>query len=245
MAPLLVLLLLLLVVWAILLLGGFMFGKPDADRTRRMPTWTRLGSSLALALAAWVWCALALTQAHAAAALWLLLIALGMSLGLLGDLFMAGLIRAAQPVLGGIAAFGVGHLAYIAALLGIGQFLGLGAAGTRWGAWGVWLLGGLVGWYLVVWRGHPHTLIHRAALGYVLLLASTAGVATGLGLQASAFMPVAVGAALFLLSDLILAAELFNGLRFPLIGDLVWLTYGPAQVLIVFGTGFALLGHGA
>jgi hypothetical protein len=59
--------------------------------------------------------------------------------------------------------------------------------------------------------------------------------------QPPVFLPLAVGAALFLLSDLILAAELFNGLHFPLIGDVVWLTYGPAQMLIVYSMIGALL----
>ena len=53
-------------------------------------------------------------------------------------------------------------------------------------------------------------------------------------------MVSAVGAALFLASDLILAAQLFNDLRFPLISDVVWLTYGPAQMLIVYSAGTAL-----
>lgn len=66
------------------------------------------------------------------------------------------------------------------------------------------------------------------------LLASTSGFATGLALQRGEFIPVAVGAALFLLSDLLLAAQLFNDVRFYLIDDVVWLLYGPAQMLIVF-----------
>jgi hypothetical protein len=45
--------------------------------------------------------------------------------------------------------------------------------------------------------------------------------------------PLALGAALFLLSDLILAGELFRGWRRPGL-DVVWLTYGPAQMLIVY-----------
>ena len=65
--------------------------------------------------------------------------------------------------------------------------------------------------------------------------------ATGLALQVSAFVPLAIGAALFLLSDLILAAELFNGRSFPLIGDVIWLTYGPAQALIVYSVSAALI----
>jgi hypothetical protein len=38
-----------------------------------------------------------------------------------------------------------------------------------------------------------------------------------------------------LLSDAILAAKLFRGWDPPLLDDAVWLTYGPGQMLIVFG----------
>jgi hypothetical protein len=82
-------------------------------------------------------------------------------------------------------------------------------------------------------------MLHRAALPYALLLASTAGLATGLAVQAPAFVPLAIGGGLFLLSDLILAARLFNGVYFYLIGDIVWLTYGPAQALIVYSVSSA------
>jgi hypothetical protein len=74
-----------------------------------------------------------------------------------------------------------------------------------------------------------------------VLLASTAGLATGLATQDAAFIPLAIGTALFLLSDLILAAQLFNGLHFKMIGDVVWLTYGPAQMLIVYSVASAML----
>ena len=80
------------------------------------------------------------------------------------------------------------------------------------------------------------------ALPYALLLATTAGLAGGVGLQAGRFIPVAVGGLLFLTSDLILAAQLFNQAYFPWISDWVWLTYGPAQMLIVYGLGAALSG---
>lgn len=77
----------------------------------------------------------------------------------------------------------------------------------------LWLLIGLCGWYLVVFRGRKPTALHLAALAYTLLLSSTAGLATGLSLQSHAFIPMAIGGGLFLLSDLILAAELFNDLQ--------------------------------
>jgi len=42
------------------------------------------------------------------------------------------------------------------------------------------------------------------------------------------------GATLFVVSDMILAAERFAGAQSHLIDDWVWLTYGPAQMLIVY-----------
>lgn len=228
----------LLALWAALLFGGFALGARKVARERRMPTWTRMLSSLALVVAAWVWAAVGRDAPYA---LFSVLIAMGMTLGCVGDFALAGLLRLRQPVIGGIAAFGLGHVAYIAALAGFGSAHGLTAPAPRYAALGMWLLVGCVGWYAMVARGRRLTLLHRAALPYALLLAGTAGVATGLALQAPAFLLVALGAALFLASDLILAGQLFAGLDFPLIGDVIWLTYGPAQALIVYGVNAALL----
>jgi YhhN family len=232
----------LLIAWGSLLFGGFAFGKTNTEGTRRMPTWTRMGSSFALVIAGWSWY---LFVQDGPVGGFALLIAIGMTLGCVGDLFLARLFPLPQPTLWGIGAFGLGHVMYIAALVSFGNQNGLMAPGQVWGAWIGWLLIGLLGWYFMVFRGQKPTLLHWAALPYALLLASTAGFAWGLALQTSVFVPMAIGAALFLLSDLILAAELFNGLRFRLIGDVVWLTYGPAQALIVYGVNSALLvvGH--
>jgi hypothetical protein len=229
----------LLILWALLLFGGLAFGKLNDERTRRMPTWTRIGSSLVLVVAAWSWYLFTLGSAVSALSLCL---ALGMTLGCLGDLLLAGAFPLPQPVLGGIAAFGLGHAAYILGLLQFGsRQQSLNLPGPRWGAWGVWLLIGVVGWYLIVWRGSKPSILHRAALPYALLLASTAGVATGLAVQEPVFIPLALGAALFFLSDLLLAAQMFNQRHFPLIGDVIWLTYGPAQALIVTSVASALV----
>lgn len=221
-----------LIPWAALLFGGFAFGTADPTKTRRMPTWTRLASSLVLVIVAWAWLALNRNT-------YSLLIATGMTLGFIGDVFMARLLPVKQPVLGGMAAFGLGHVAYIAAFLHLGSRAGLDAAAPRYSSWLVWLLIGVVGWYVVVFRGQKVTVLHWAALPYSLLLASTAAFATALALQQPAFIPLAIGAALFLLSDLILAAQLFNHAYFPFIGDVIWLTYGPAQALIVYSTATA------
>ncbi len=219
----------LFALWALLLFGGFIFGRSHDGGKHRMPTWTRMASSLALAAAAWSGMVIG-REGNTWA---LLLAAAGMTLGLVGDLFMAGLLPTRNNVLGGIGAFGLGHIAYIAAFLQTGVLAANPA--PPWWALVVWWLIGSVGWYLAVFRGQQPTPLHYAALPYALLLASTAGVATMMAIgMPPLFVTLAVGAALFLISDLILAAQLFNGLHFPLIGDVVWLTYGPAQMLIVY-----------
>ena len=83
-------------------------------------------------------------------------------------------------------------------------------------------------------------MLHWAALPYALLLASTAGVATSLAVQDRAYVPFAIGGALFLVSDLILATRLFNSAEFRFVGDVIWFTYGVGQMLIVMAAGAAL-----
>jgi hypothetical protein len=226
----------LLAAWAALLLGGFLLGGAGSGE-HRMPTWTRMGSSLTLVAAGWCWYGAARGRPAEAFAL---LIAVGMTLGFVGDLFMAGLIPLGDRVLCGIAAFGCGHVAYIGACWALGHRAGLDAPGSRWGAWLAWLAVGLAGWFLVVLPGDRPATLRWAALPYTLLLASTAGFASGLAVQAPALWGLALGAALFLASDLILAGELFRGWTFPLVGDVVWLTYGPGQMLIVYSARAAL-----
>jgi hypothetical protein len=222
--------------WALLLFGGFLLGKTSSDGARRMPAWSRLASSLVLVIAAWSWYLVARGGGASGLAVW---VALGMTLGFLGDLFMARLLPVRQPVIGGMAAFGLGHVAYISGWLTWSNQAGLVDPAVRWGAVFAWLLVGVVGWYAAVYPGQRPSLLHWLALPYGLLLAATAGVTSGLALQDTAFIPLAIGAALFLLSDLILAARLFSNLHFRFVDDVVWLTYGPAQMLLVYSVALA------
>lgn len=230
-------LLVLAVVWGALLFGGFLFGKPQPGREGHMPMWARLASSLTLVAAGWVWYVAA---RESAAASFALLIAAGMMLGFLGDLFLARVLRVSPHMLWGMGAFGLGHVAYIAAIIGFGDAHDLAQPGPRIGAWLVWLAIGAGAWYVMVFRGQQPTVFHWAALPYALLLASTAGFATGLALQHTTFLLLAVGTALFLLSDLLIAARQFANRRFPRMDDVVWLTYGPGQMLIVYSVAAAL-----
>lgn len=225
----------LLIVWALLLFGGFLVGS--GNPARRMPGWTRMASSATLVVAAYSWF---LFTRDTTVSGYALLIAFGMTCGFIGDLWLGGYLPGGRSVLGGMAAFGIGHVFYIAAFLRYSNSVGLNNSSARWGALAVWLLIGAVGWYVIVSSRQPATTITWVALPYALLLSATAGLATSMALQDLRFVPLAIGAALFLLSDLILAGELFAGLDFPLIGDVVWLTYGPAQMLIVYSVGLAL-----
>lgn len=222
--------LLLIFVWAGFLFGGFAFGKEHAEGRHRIPRWARMASSFSLVLGAWLWYAVSQGTQVVNFATWL---AIGMTLGFIGDLFMAELLPLQPHVLYGMGAFALGHIAYI---IGISQICYMNkVAFPDWTIMALWWLFALVGWYFVVFRGAKHSILHYAALPYAMLLASTAGAATTLALTDSSFILIAIGASLFLLSDLILAANLFNGLKFRLVGDVIWLTYGPGQMLIVFG----------
>lgn len=153
----------LLLLWAAFLFGGFAFGRLNAERTRRMPTWTRMASSFTLVVAAWSGVVFSGRTNDNPSGLF---IAIGMTLGFIGDLFMAKLIPTKNYVLGGIGAFGLGHVAYIV------QFLlpALNGAEMRCWAWVVWLVIGAALWYLVVFRGQKPTALHWAAFPYALLL---------------------------------------------------------------------------
>ncbi|MFW6124763.1 MAG: lysoplasmalogenase family protein [Pirellulales bacterium] len=226
----------LAVVWAALLFGGFLLGNTEVSDAYRMPLWTRLGSSAVLVLAAqWAYVTVSGTRAAAYA----LLIAVGMALGFLGDLSNAGLLPLGEPVMGAIAAFGLGHVAYIAACITIVLRGRLNDRRVFIASLAAWELVGVVGWAAVVASAGDLAAVHWAALPYTLLLAGTAGVTSALALQDRRLALLGVGGALFLISDLVLAYRLFHD-EFYLGGDVVWLLYGPAQMFIVYSVGSAV-----
>lgn len=279
-------LLFLWIIWAVLLFGG-LIGKPDADRTRRMPRWSRMASSLVLGIAAWGYALFYYERMYVDVAV---LIAVGMTFCFIGDLFMAQLIlRDDRHILGGIGAFGLGHIAYVAAFL---RLLSHSQTLLDWRIEyavnelnielpqptingliliGCWLFATVI-WDQIIYRAaRERTMLHLAALPYGLLLATTVGAALNLTLYAwnlysrsnatqavgasslegtessTALLNLvrttvpALGALLFFISDFILAARLFNKAYFRMIDDWIWLTYGPGQMLIVYGVGLLLL----
>jgi hypothetical protein len=228
----------LLLAWAALLFGGFVLGRPGATRAQRMPRWTRLASSFVLVLIGWTLTFFSDEQGLD----FRFMLALGMTLGFAGDLLMAGAWRGRRSVIGGMIVFGLGHLAYIDAFWEL-----IGRTGKPVIVWPVVLAWAVTVacWWAVVYRpAAMRTRLHWLALPYALLLASTLGLAMSAALvvQQAGVWIQAAGAALFLLSDLLLAADLFNEAELPrlAIGDAVWLLYGPAQAMIVFGSAWVL-----
>jgi hypothetical protein len=222
----------LVMLWACLLFGGFLFGKLNAEGTRRMPTWSRMTSSLTLVVISWLWWMFSRDTLYEPLAF---AFTVGMTFGWFGDLFMAKLLPINHHVLGGISSFGLGHIAYILGLIQASNNFQLEDTLIQAVTLITWLTLAFILWYVIVYRGSEKSFLHKASLPYALLLASTTGIAMGLALLHPAFITVTIGSGLFLFSDLILATELFNGAKWKYIGDVVWLTYGPGQMLIVLG----------
>jgi len=221
----------LFILWGSLLFGGFVFSSNPASSQYEIPTAAKMASSLVLVVAGWSWC---LFLRSCDLRTYALLIATGMSFGFVGDLCMAGLLPIGNTVLGGMASFGIGHIVYLAALMHVARVVGCSTPAPWKLAWGSWLLVGVVGWYFVVYRNVHDASLVPAALGYVLLLASVAGCASELAVQSRSFLPMACGTALFFVSDLMIALNRFADLNSSSIEAAIWLTYGPAQMLIVY-----------
>jgi uncharacterized membrane protein YhhN len=231
------------VLWSTTLIGGTLmsFREPETLPVSRdtFLLVSHLGSSLCLVAAAYLWF---LGFSRSRAATTVALFAAGMVLGALGDFFNGGalqdLVPLPDPVLGGIAAFALGHICYISGCVRVAQRLGIRSRARFWGAVIFWQVFALVGWYFVVFRGARSgpSLLVWAALPYSLLLAGMTGLASSLALEDKRFFALALGGVLFLVSDLILAFGMFHG-EFANATHAVWLTYGPAQMLIVFSLG--------
>ena len=154
-----------------------------------------------------------------------LIIALAFST--IGDGFLAGDGDRWLPA--GLAAFLLGHLAYIRLFMAEGGGVGALMA-EQWRAVGV--VGALIGGVtMVIWlwpglgRLRPAVVAYAAALALMTAMAFT---------LPWILWPAVVGAAAFFLSDAILSAELFKGLRRPWTSQAVWWLYYGAQAGITW-----------
>jgi uncharacterized membrane protein YhhN len=133
-------------------------------------------------------------------------IVIGLVFSLAGDV---ALLWPVQGFLAGLVAFLLGHLSYLVALTRRVRFL---ASRPAFGVWALVAASVLVG----LWAGVPAAL-RAPVLIYVGALAAMAAQATSVWLarreaaDAARWCAVAIGGALFVLSDAILAADKFVG----------------------------------
>lgn len=213
-------------------LAALIFGSPNAKGTGRMIPWLQRSTSLMLALAAWAFALLG--AGGAAVAPYAYGVAVGMSLSFVADLIMAEMIPVPDRVLGGMAVFGLAHLAYLVALLLLNSALNLAAVGPML-AWSVvYLAVAVVYWRIAVDTPKAPRLLRLGALGYLVFLAAMTGVAWGVAWRAPELWSLAAGALLFFISDAILGNQIFRANSWPGVGDVVWLTYIAGQAGIVW-----------
>ncbi|MEN6425335.1 MAG: lysoplasmalogenase family protein [Phycisphaerales bacterium] len=200
--------------------------------------WSRFWwiSSLALSASAWVnWVFHRRDRLGPACAL----VALGMTSGMLADLYGAvGVLRFTEPLTMVIPLFALGHVAYIAGMLMLARRLHL----TRRAGWSKTLasavaicnLAGLTLWAALVHPSGNLPSMHLPTAGYVVFLSTAAALMATVAWLDRSFLPVGIGGLFFLASDGFLAVRLFQD-NWQGIGNLCWITYGVGQMLIVYG----------
>lgn len=229
--------LLLLVIWAGVLFTGFAYGfvlQPTITRVQvRLPHWARVSSSLVLTLLAWLWFVSTLGTRANALSIWF---ALGITTMFCGDLLMRVDQADGQQNPNGFLAFAFGHLAFIT-----GMFFSARANGLSPIPWGMlspfYVLVVFVWWRVVYRRSKRAGHIRFALLAYSLLVATTLTFALGLAVQNSAYLLVSIGSVLIAISDYLMTAHHFTHLqtRYLAVGDIIWLMYGPGQMMLVAG----------
>lgn len=185
---------------------------------------------------------------------WNWLVCLALVLSWFGDAFLAHWpplkrrIGGLDPFIAGMSAFALAHVAYITGFVkSLGQMplLNTPLPGFMLGEQvlplmlPVYVLAGILFWVWIVMRAEKPRDLKAATLAYCVLLCAMGACAcaaafTGVRLA----WPLIIGGILFIVSDGIIAAHLFQGRipnerRYDLT---VWATYLPAQLLLLIGS---------
>ena len=228
----------LLIVFGGFLLFGFAFGELSPDRTHRQHTLSQLPQPAVLAACALIWWLAAARGTEIEA--FSRYIFLGVAMGFVGDAILRDLLPVRNPVLWAMAVFGVGHIFYILACRELQILFDL--YNTQVIVIAV-VIGGVISvgtWMGLVRVPGGDPTLNNGSLAYGLLLGGMAAYAVALAIQFPALLPLAAGAALFMISDIILGNYLFHHSKWHLIGDVIWFTYIIGQALIVFSNATAL-----
>jgi len=219
----------LAILWVLAYVLGMVIGKARPDRWRRFSPVGKVVMMLsALAVALVGWTAITPRAADGAAIPW---IAAGLLLGLLGDVTLAGLLPFENPKVPGIAAFGLGHISYLVALI----ILASGSSVPPLLPWGALAAAAAVealAWWTFVRPSGASGSVRVGTLVYGMLLFGVTAFAGALWLQGAAPGVLPLGLVLFLASDLLWISEMIELWRFPYIGDVIWIIYSSGQLLI-------------
>ncbi len=222
----------------VLLAGGLAFGKPNKEKTGRLLLPLRMSLSAILLLAAFLgWQTGGRGTAIEAFAT---LILGGMAAGFVGDLIMARVIPTPNRLAFGMGAFGLGHVSYLAALLHLSAKSGPLLEPGRLVILGVVLVACIATWYSRIRAPGGSTALNLGSLVYGLLIGGVAALAIALALEDAHYLGLAVGALLFLTSDLLLGNWVIHGHVWPGVNDVIWCTYVCGQLLVVYSVAAAL-----
>lgn len=229
------------VAWILVVVIGvvaFIFGRFNALKTSHTIPAGHMAMSAILVGVAFVWWRVVAQGTHLSG--YTAGLFFGMLASWMGDLILADFIPLPEPVIGGMAAFGVAHIGYIVGYRRLARVRGL-AHDKRLIAFlsFYWLVAGLL-WVALVRNPQGPALLNYGALGYAVLLSSMAAVATHLAVAEPRLVWLAAGANLFLLSDIILGNWLLRGNHWFLVSDVVWVFYAAGQALIVYSPARAL-----
>ena len=221
----------------LVLCGGLATGRLDSAQTGRLPRWLRMTLSTLLVVAAFLWRLAARGTPITGYATWILA---GMAAGSLGDWIMARFIPVPNRLIGGMAAFSVGHVLYSVAML-----------------WFEWQIGALrlirlaallaLMWALSTWAWHRFVrkpggsrAINAGSLVYGWIIGTMVACAGSLALFDLRFVALAAGALLFAASDFLLGNWVIRGHSWRSVNDVVWTTYVAGQLLTVYSVSAAL-----
>jgi hypothetical protein len=166
---------------------------------------------------------------------------LGMLFGLFGDIALSDdLHNLPQPVILGIPTFLVGHIFYILGYSHLARTLSLTDAPLKLTVNLAYQVLGVGLWAFLIRNPKAGTALNAGSLVYAIVLNAMTASATWIAIQQPRLLGLAVGANLFLISDVMLGMRLLRGVTFPMMRDVVWAAYISGQALIVFSVGSAL-----
>lgn len=210
---------------------------PELKNNGRLPCPIRMLLSFSLVVVAFViW---ASGAKYAAYAQW---VAFGMLASFMGDLIMARLIPLPNRLIGGMIAFGIAHVLYIAAYVqtisAIVQSFDSAIVGLLVGFvfYGAVSIGS---WQLLIRNPEKEPAINIGALVYGAWVGTMASFALALAVAAGgAFWLAALGGLSFVASDFTIGVTDIRGTKIKNANDWIWLTYVMAQMGIIYAGWF-------